>query len=600
MKVDGLLAHYEQIADAPEAIPRLRRFILDLAIRGKLVDQDSNDEPASELLKQIAAEKARLVRLKIIKARRASAPEFHSVLPFDLPVGWTLVRVEEVLVELQTGPFGSSLHQSDYQLGGVPVVNPASIQNERIVPVSKMAVGPTTLARLASFKLQTGDVILARRGEMGRCAVVTERESGWLCGTGSLILRSFKCIYPRFLSMLIGSPFSRQYLSGTAVGTTMQNLNQTILLNLPLGLPPLAEQHRIVAKVNELMALCDQLEVARTERETTRNRLATASLSRLNAPDPDPTTFQNHAAFALENITPLTTRPDQIRALRQTVLNLAVRGKLVEQDTRDAPAAETLKKIGIERADLVQRKFIRHKNPLDRIDADEPPFEIPHQWCWIRIGEVALFAQYGTSTKSMSSEQGIPVLTMGNIQDGEVVFWNEKKIPRESAELPMLFLRKFDLLYNRTNSAELVGKTGIYLGEDNCRTFASYLIRIRLSLTFSSPRYVNLAMNAPIFRETQIVPLIKKQTGQANVNGTALKHMLLPFPPLAEQHRIVAKVDELMALCDRLEESLATGDYARRRLLETVLHDALAANAEKKTAEGRLGYPPQHCLVRRH
>ena len=383
-------------------------------------------------------------------------------------------------------------------------------------------------------------------------------------------------------------------------GVGLQHITKPKLEAVVLTLPPLAEQHRIVAKVDELMALCDRLVAVRTEREMTRNRLVTASLSRLNAPDPDPTTFQNHAAFALENITPLTTRPDQIRALRQTVLNLAVRGKLVEQDTRDAPAAETLKKIGIERADLVQRKFIRHKNPLDRIDADEPPFEIPHQWCWIRIGEVALFAQYGTSTKSMSSEQGIPVLTMGNIQDGEVVFWNEKKIPRESAELPMLFLCKFDLLYNRTNSAELVGKTGIYLGEDNCRTFASYLIRIRLSLTFSSPRYVNLAMNAPIFRETQIVPLIKKQTGQANVNGTALKHMLLPFPPLAEQHRIVAKVDELMALCDRLEESLATGDYARRRLLETVLHDALAANAEKKTAEGRLGYPPQHCLVRRH
>src|SRR5205823_6394773 len=98
--------------------------------------------------------------------------------------------------------------------------------------------------------------------------------------------------------------------------------------------------------------------------------------------------------------------------------------------------------------------------------------------------------------------------------------------------------------------------TGIYLGEDDCRTFASYLIRLRFSLDHSSPRYVNLAMNAPSFRETQIVPLIKKQTGQANVNGTTLKNMLIPLPPLAEQHRIVAKVDGLMALCDRLEAVL--------------------------------------------
>ena len=144
---------------------------------------------------------------------------------------------------------------------------------------------------------------------------------------------------------------------------------------------------------------------------------------------------------------------------------------------------------------------------------------------------------------------------MGNIQDGVVVWGNEKKIPATSEELPALFLKKFDLLYNRTNSAELVGKTGIYLGEDDCKTFASYLIRVQFSKISSSPRYVNLAMNAPIFRETQIVPLIKKQTGQANVNGTALKNMLIPMPPLPEQHRIRAKVDELMALCDQSEKS---------------------------------------------
>ena len=170
---------------------------------------------------------------------------------------------------------------------------------------------------------------------------------------------------------------------------------------------------------------------------------------------------------------------------------------------------------------------------------------------------------------------------MGNIRNGAVVWGNEKKLPATSEEFPALFLKTFDLLYNRTNSAELVGKTGIYLGEDDCKTFASYLIRIHLSQTSSSPRYVNLAMNAPVFRETQIIPLIKKQTGQANVNGTALKNMLVPLPPLAEQRRIVAKVDELMALFDRLEGSLAGGNDTRRHLLDAVLHETLSLSEEE-------------------
>ena len=272
------LENLTPLTTSPDQLKALRQTILNLAICGKLVEQDSNDEPASELLRKIAAEKARLVRMKKIKARKETQPAISSDVDFTMPAGWSPVRIEQILIEMQTGPFGSSLHQSDYQLGGVPVINPASIQNERIVPISKMAVGPTTLARLASFQLQTDDIIMGRRGEMGRCAVITERERGWLCRTGSLILRASKFIYPRFLSMLIGSPFSRQYLSGTAVGTTMQNLNQTISLNLSFGLPPLAEQHRIVAKIDELMALCDRLEDTLSTTSAIRNPLLDAVL----------------------------------------------------------------------------------------------------------------------------------------------------------------------------------------------------------------------------------------------------------------------------------------------------------------------------------
>jgi type I restriction enzyme S subunit len=281
------LNHLARLTTRPDHVKQLRQTILNLAVRGRLVPQDPNDEAATELLKRIAAEKAQLVKTGDVAKLKEGEPASLEDLSFDIPRHWQPAKIEQVLTVLQTGPFGSSLHQSDYRVGGTPVINPASLQNERIVPIAKMAVDASTLQRLASFKLRFGDIVMARRGEMGRCAIVTEREAGWLCGTGSLVLRPSTSIFARFLVLLIGSPFGREYLGGTAVGTTMQNLNQAILLNLPFGLPPLAEQRRIVARVDELMTLCDRLEARLAESEADSRRLLEAVLHEALQPAED-------------------------------------------------------------------------------------------------------------------------------------------------------------------------------------------------------------------------------------------------------------------------------------------------------------------------
>jgi type I restriction enzyme S subunit len=219
---------------------------------------------------------------------------------------------------------------------------------------------------------------------------------------------------------------------------------------------------------------------------------------------------------------------------------------------------------------------LRRQQPLSPISKSDEVFGIHDNWKWVKIGNLAISTDYGISQKSENIIIGVPVLKMGDIQGGRVQLSHQHKVPRDIDDLPALFLKKFDLLYNRTNSAELVGKTGIYLGESEKYTFASYLIRLRLAIEFTNPHFVNLAMNAPFFRETQVVPHLKQQCGQANVNGTKLKNMLIPLPPLAEQHRIVAKVDELMALCDELEARLTDTAAARRQLLEATLSEAIA------------------------
>ena len=585
MNADRLLAHYERIADAPDAVPRLRRFVLDLAVRGKLVEQDPNDEPAAELLKRIAKRKARLVKAGESR-REKSLPGIESEdVPYEIPYGWEWTRIREI-----TSNRGQTVPDCDFTYIDVTAINKeiGCIECAKVISASE---APSRARKI----VRKGDVLYSCVRPYLLNIAIVEREifPVPIASTAFAVLNGFELVLPRYQWIVLRSPVMVTSVEEKMRGQAYPAINDSDFALLLFPLPPLAEQHRIVAKVDELMAFCDRLEVARTKREATRDRLAAASLARLDALDPDPMVFRNHAAFALETLIPLTTRRDQIKALRQTILNLAVCGKLVPQDPNDEPASELLKRIEVQRNALVARKILRREKSLAVIEADETPFRVPSGWEWSRIGDAVLFTQYGTSTKSFPSEQGVPVLTMGNIQDGLVICRNEKRIPTTAEELPALYLKQFDLLYNRTNSAELVGKTGIYLGEDDCRTFASYLIRMRVSREHFSPYFLNVAMNTPEFRETQIVPLIKKQTGQANVSGTALKNMLVPVPPLAEQHRIVAKVDELVALCDRLETSLTTADDTRCRLLGALLIEALepggghaSEQAERAAAHG--------------
>jgi len=272
----------------------------------------------------------------------------------------------------------------------------------------------------------------------------------------------------------------------------------------------------------------------------------------------------------------LSDTPDAVSRLRRFILDLAVRGKLAIQITDDEPAANLVSRIQAEKLRRIKQGTLRKEKPLAAtIDDEALPFSIPSGWVWTRIGICSLLTEYGTSVKADRSEIGVPVLGMSDIQGGRVILGNKKRVPSQIEDLPQLFLKRFDLLYNRTNSAELVGKTGIYLGDDDAYTFASYLIRIRLIADFTDPLYCNLAMNAPYFRDTQIVPELRQQCGQANVNGSKLRNMLVPLPPLAEQHRIVAKVDELMSLCDQLEGSINENAARRKELSEAMLYHAL-------------------------
>ena len=270
-KIEELLPHLEEYDQAETRVEKLnaefpeqlKKSILQWAIQGKLVPQDPNDEPASVLLDRIRAEKAKLVKAGKIKKDKTESSIFRrdnshytvqdgkevsldDKLPFEIPLSWSWVKLKELLEQASTGPFGSMLHKSDYVESGIPLVNPANIEGTQISDIGIKKVSIKTAERLQSYKLLSGDVIIGRRGELGRSAVVLGRAAGWLCGTGCFFVTTKAVLLPDYLVFLLASPYIREALMGKAVGTTMNNLNHGILGNLLVPLPPKQEQRRIL------------------------------------------------------------------------------------------------------------------------------------------------------------------------------------------------------------------------------------------------------------------------------------------------------------------------------------------------------------------
>ncbi|WP_353266150.1 restriction endonuclease subunit S [Gemmatimonas sp.] len=555
MNATELLVLYERVADAPDAAKKMRQLVLELAVRGQLVEQSAFLAP------EVNSSESGPRSVGITEEERF----------VDVPTQWSWKRISEI--GSLAGGMTPTMGRAEYWDGDIVWLSPKDIKASE-VSNSELKITAKGLSETRLKLFPPGSLfIVARSGILKRTLPVAINTVAATANQDLKVLVPFQGSLSRYLQIMLRG-FERFILNRLVkTGTTVQSLRYDEFEYQAFPLPPLDEQHRIVAKVDELMALCDQLEAARTERESARDRLAAASLARLNAPDPD--TFQSDARFALNVLPALSARPDQVKQLRQTILNLAVRGRLVSQDPRDEPAATLLEMIAEEQRELGARQPSRRDETTELQQRLQSLCERPANWVWGRVEQAVLYTEYGTSEKSNTTSDGVPVLAMGNIQNGKVSWGEEKRIPRSCQDLPRLLLKRFDLLYNRTNSAELVGKTGIYLGDDDTFTFASYLIRLRPSLRWTNPRYLNMAMNSTEFRLTQIVPHIKKQTGQANVNGTTLRQMLLPLPPLAEQHRIVAKVDELMAVCDLLEASLKAGEFTRSRILDAFLHEAL-------------------------
>ena len=520
MNAERLLLHYERTADARDAIPRLRRFILDLAVRGKLVTQDANDEPAPELLRQITKE------------------ELDQT---GLPRGWCRVRLGSIL-EFQ---YGKGLKASErLDEGPVPVFGSNGIVGFTDTPLT---IHPS--------------IIVGRKGSAGALNLCDG--PSWTTDVAYFV-EAPSFLNLRFLLSALTALDLDKLGKGVKPGLSRSEAYEQIF-----AVPPLTEQRRIVAKVDELMGLCDQLEAARHTREAARDRLAAASLTRLNAPNPE--TFSADARFALDALPAITTRPDQIKQLRQTILNLAVRGKLVPQDPNDEPASELLKLIAEEKARLVKDGKSRRNDALPEINLDQAPFELPVGWTWARFPELGTFGR----GKSKHRPRNDPALFEGGehlmIQTGDVARSQGviETYTNKYNDFGLAQSLKWPTGTLCITIAANIADSGI-LSFDAC--FPDSVVGFIPASMFDSARYFEYFVRTAKANLLEFAPA----TAQKNINLEILTQVLIPLPPLAEQNRIIAKIDALMALCDRLEASLTYSADTRRRLLDALLAEALA------------------------
>lgn len=549
--------HFDAAFAAPDGIKKLRELILTLAIQGKLVPQDPNDPPASQLLQEIDAEKKWLVNEGRIKARTL-LPEIKSQeMPYALPQGWEWTQLYKLApLSIIDGDWIETKDQDPS--GDIRLIQLADVGVNEFKDVSDRFINSKVFNRLKCTELVQGDILIARLpNPIGRACIFPPLSKRAITAVDIAILRPLNCLDAQYLVHAINSPFFRLQVECYGKGATRFRIATGNLKTFLVPIPPLPEQHRIVAKIDQLMARCDELEKLCAEREQKRRNVHAAALRQLlDAQTSD--SFANAWQFITQNFGELYAVKENVAELRKAILQLGIMGKLVPQNPNDPPAGQLLKEIEAEKKKLVKEGKIKAPKPPLAIKQEDVPYRLPNGWEWVRFFVVNIVRSELVSAKYFPSENQIAPDSIGK-GDGRLLV--HRTVIQSGAIGPNNRFYEGQILYSKIRPS--LNKVVIAPYNGLCSA-DMYPIE-----TYVNSEYMLQTMLSEVF--VAQVRLVENRIKMPKLNLESLGQFIIPLPPLSEQRRIVSKTNQLMALCAKLEQQINAAAGKQTELLNAVM-----------------------------
>ncbi|HDR2792937.1 MULTISPECIES: restriction endonuclease subunit S [Enterobacter] len=553
-------------------IKKLRELILELAVRGKLVPQDPNDEPASELLKRIAAEKAELVKQGKIKKQKLLPEISEDETPFELPAGWEWRCFDEIINQQYPISYGV-LVPGEPEVGGVPFVRIGDIAMINPPMLPEKTISHLVAAKYERTRLNGGEILMAVVGSIGKLGVAPD---SW---KGANIARALCRIVPvsnlskEFILLLLQSKLMQASFKGDTRTLAQPTLNVGLIKTSITPIPPITEQYRIVAKVNELMSLSDQLEQQSLTSLDAHQQLVETLLATLVDSQHAEELAENWARIS-QHFDTLFTTEASIDALKQTILQLAVMGKLVPQDPNDEPASELLKRIEQEKAQLVKEGKIKKQKPLPPVNDEEKPFELPKGWEWCRLGSLFNF-QNGYAFKSeWFSDNGIRLVRNTNISHGNINWNDSVNIPLSMfSEFEGFSLNLGDVLMSLDRPIINTGLKYAFVRECDLPC----LLLQRVAKFNSIGNVIRSDFLSKWLESNYFINSIDpgRSNGVPHISTKQLEMTLFPLLSQREQDKIILLTDKLIQLCVDFKSHLQSAKQTQLHLADALTDAAL-------------------------